>query len=183
VIKECGMTLEEFDIVAKCNSAFTETYRPDEDVGQTEGEILRALHDFESYTEQRDFHYKVEEYENKNLAVKHDPDNPVCKGTNKIYIKKANLDFFKTAIYAATRRIGFYLVSNLSRKVLHQTGDGHFTSIAVFHKTSEYVLLLDSARFKYNSMWFKIEQVFESMKNKDQATARARGFSLCSKYY
>jgi hypothetical protein len=176
-VKEYGMTLEEFSIVAMCNSTFTEVFRPDDNEEETDKMIYMAI----SGTSVD----KTPElpYEDKNGIIKHDSHNPVCKCINRVAIKKANIDFYRTSIYATTRRDGFHIVSNLSRKMLNQTGDGHFTTIVAFHQKSDYILLLETARFKYNSMWFKIPQVFESMKHIDATTDKSRGFILCSKYY
>jgi hypothetical protein len=176
-VKEYGMTIEEFAIIAKCNSTFAEIYRPDED------ELLTDLKISNYLTSSVAYQYEAYEYENKYNAIRHDINNPVCKNMNTAIIKRFNLDFFRTAVFATTRRDNFHIVSNLSRKALNQTGDGHFTTITAFHAKSDSLLLLDSARFKYNSMWFTVSQIFDAMKRKDSTTDRLRGFLLCSKYH
>jgi glutathione gamma-glutamylcysteinyltransferase len=46
-----------------------------------------------------------------------------------------------------------FLISNFSRAVLDQTGDGHFSPIGGYHAPSDSVLILDVARFKYPPYW------------------------------
>jgi hypothetical protein len=70
---------------------------------------------------------------------------------------------------------------NLGRKALKQTGDGHFTPIAAYHQESDHGLLLESARFKYNSRWFKINDIYNSLLPKDSFTNKSRGFLLINK--
>jgi glutathione gamma-glutamylcysteinyltransferase len=50
------------------------------------------------------------------------------------------------------------LIVNFSRAVLGQSGDGHFspTGAIVNEKGQEYILVLDTARFKYPSYWVKV---------------------------
>lgn len=40
------------------------------------------------------------------------------------------------------------LVAGYSRRVLGQTGDGHFSPVGGFHRGRDLVLLMDVARFK-----------------------------------
>lgn len=75
-----------------------------------------------------------------------------------------------------------FLVTNFSRKHLSQTGDGHFSPIAAFHKEAGYVLVLDVARFKYPPYWVKIEDMWDSMAAIDKATNKPRGYFLISSW-
>ena len=70
---------------------------------------------------------------------------------------------------------------NLGRKILNQTGDGHFTPITAFHIKSNNALLLDSARFKYNSRWYNIYDIYNSLMTNDSISNKYRGFLLINK--
>jgi hypothetical protein len=169
------MTMEEFTLIARCNGSFTEAFRPDVNEAETDKLILNAV---EKATEN-----EREIYDNKFSVIHHDRNNIECKSTFDIKIKYFNLDFFRTAIYASNRRENFYIVASTNRKVLGQTGDGHFSPIAALNYSEDYLLLLDAARFKYNSMWFKVSDVFNSFIPLDATTQKSRGFLLCSRYY
>ena len=181
-VKDFGMTLEEFAITAKCNGVFTEVYRPDADENRTEEEMLEKL---KMIKERKNLENENEKniYENKNLVILHDSTNSECKNKFTLNVKKANEDFFRTSVYASTKRENFFMVTNTSRKALKQTGDGHFSPVAAFHTNSDNLLLFDSARFKYNSMWFTIPMIYNALANIDKATEKMRGFILCSRYY
>jgi len=72
------------------------------------------------------------------------------------------------------------LIVSYSRKVLKQTGDGHFSPIAAYDKQSDSVLILDTARFKYGAHWVPTSLMFDAMKPIDKSTGRSRGFALLS---
>ena len=72
------------------------------------------------------------------------------------------------------------LVVSYSRKVLNQTGDGHFSPLAAYDKESDSVLILDTARFKYGAHWAKLPLVYEAMKPLDKSTGKSRGYALLS---
>ncbi|KAF4321383.1 hypothetical protein BBO99_00004941 [Phytophthora kernoviae] len=67
------------------------------------------------------------------------------------------------------------VVLNYSRKVLGQTGDGHFSPIGGYHAERDMVLLMDVARFKYPPHWVRLSKVFESMQCVDMAMNSPRG--------
>eukprot|EP00532_Pseudo-nitzschia_australis_P004402 CAMPEP_0168179684 /NCGR_PEP_ID=MMETSP0139_2-20121125/10004_1 /TAXON_ID=44445 /ORGANISM="Pseudo-nitzschia australis, Strain 10249 10 AB" /LENGTH=456 /DNA_ID=CAMNT_0008099589 /DNA_START=128 /DNA_END=1498 /DNA_ORIENTATION=- len=72
------------------------------------------------------------------------------------------------------------LVVSYSRKVLGQTGDGHFSPLAAYDKESDSVLILDTARFKYGAHWAKLPMIYEAMKPFDKASSKPRGYALLS---
>eukprot|EP00980_Cylindrotheca_fusiformis_P010145 scaffold2253_cov119-Cylindrotheca_fusiformis.AAC.20 len=72
------------------------------------------------------------------------------------------------------------LVVSYSRKVLSQTGSGHFSPIAAYDPVSDQVLILDTARFKYGAHWTKLELLYDAMKPVDVATGKSRGYTLLS---
>ena len=169
------MTMEEFTLIAKCNGSFTEAFRPDTNEEETDKLIINAIDNTKPTLN--------ETYDNKFSVINHDMNNTECKSSFEIKIKKFNLDLFRTAIFSSTRRENYYIVASTNRKALGQTGDGHFSPIASLNYKEDYLLLLDAARFKYNSMWFKVSDVFNSFMPLDATTNKPRGFLLCSRYH
>ena len=68
------------------------------------------------------------------------------------------------------------VIASYSRKSLGQTGDGHFSPIAGFHKPSDSVLVLDTARFKYPPHWIPLSRLATAMRLGDKATNKSRGY-------
>lgn len=73
-----------------------------------------------------------------------------------------------------------FLVVSYNRKILQQTGTGHFSPIAAYDPKTDSALILDTARFKYPPHWVKLDLLFESMKSVDVETGRSRGYVLLS---
>jgi glutathione gamma-glutamylcysteinyltransferase len=72
------------------------------------------------------------------------------------------------------------LVVSYDRKVLKQTGSGHFSPVAAYDRVSDSVLILDTARFKYGAHWVKLPLLYEATKSIDPDTGKSRGFTLLS---
>ena len=101
--------------------------------------------------------------------------------TNKILYRSSSLDTFRTAIIAGSRQSKFYIVVNNSRKVLGQSGDGHFSPIAGYHSKSDMCLILDVARFKYPAYWCSVQLLYEAIKKEDPVSLKTRGFVCVSR--
>jgi glutathione gamma-glutamylcysteinyltransferase len=70
------------------------------------------------------------------------------------------------------------LVVSFSRQALQQTGDGHFSTIAAYHKATDQLLVLDVARFKYAPYWVPMKDLYRSMQELDSVTKKPRGWFL-----
>lgn len=68
------------------------------------------------------------------------------------------------------------IVASYTRKVLGQTGDGHFSPIGGYHPGRDLALLLDVARFKYPPHWVPLAKLHEAMQAVDSETGRPRGW-------
>jgi len=73
------------------------------------------------------------------------------------------------------------LVVSYSRKLLGQTGDGHFASIGGYHPDQKLVLLFETARFKYPPHWVAIGDLWNAMGAIDEETGLPRGYVILKK--
>ncbi|CAI5738101.1 unnamed protein product [Hyaloperonospora brassicae] len=73
------------------------------------------------------------------------------------------------------------VVLNYSRRVLGQSGDGHFSPIGGYHVERDLVLLLDVARFKYPPHWVQLSRVFDAMQCVDASVNAPRGLVVLTK--
>ena len=71
-----------------------------------------------------------------------------------------------------------FLITSFARSSLKQTGDGHFSPIAGYHRATDSVLILDVARFKYAPYWVNIDELYEAMIPKDTETGLSRGWMI-----
>ena len=168
-VMDYGITLSQWALLLKCN-------------GVSNFKIYRPISNSNSFNLINFLHNK--KYDDivydKISPIKHTDD---CKNKNikKMYYNLCNEDFFRVSSLSSCLYNNFYLMCNLGRKALKQTGDGHFTPIAAYHQESDHGLLLESARFKYNSRWFKINDIYNSLLPKDSFTNKSRGFLLINK--
>ncbi|CEP09044.1 hypothetical protein [Parasitella parasitica] len=87
---------------------------------------------------------------------------------------------FKRDVEMITSTSDKFMVISFSRKVLGQTGDGHFSPIGAYNAQEGKVLILDTARYKYPSYWCPVETLYESMKPVDKETGLPRGYFVLS---
>mmetsp|Transcript_17886 Transcript_17886/g.42267 ORF Transcript_17886/g.42267 Transcript_17886/m.42267 type:complete len:526 (-) Transcript_17886:348-1925(-) len=76
-----------------------------------------------------------------------------------------------------------FLAVSYTRKVVGQTGDGHFSPIAAYDEASDSVLVLDTARFKYGPHWIPLQLMYEALQPIDKTTGKSRGYVLLSYGY
>jgi hypothetical protein len=69
-----------------------------------------------------------------------------------------------------------FVIVNFSRKSLDQTGDGHFSPIGGYHRASDSVLVMDTARFKYPPFWVPLIDLWKAMGVPDTLTGEGRGY-------
>ena len=101
-----------------------------------------------------------------------------CNGATveAVRAEGSTVDAFRDAVARASSTEGSVVAIGYTRRVLGQTGDGHFSTIAGFHRDRDLALVLDVARFKYPPHWAPISLLFEAMLPLDPTTARSRGW-------
>ena len=95
---------------------------------------------------------------------------------------QSSLENFRQAVEQVTAAPGnIHIVVSYSRKVLGQTGDGHFSPIGGYHRQRDLVLLLDVARFKYPPHWVSLPLLWKAFEPVDPVTNQCRGYILLQK--
>lgn len=70
------------------------------------------------------------------------------------------------------------MILSYHRPAVNQTGSGHFSPIGAFDSTSDMVLIMDVARFKYPPHWLPVEMLYAAMQPIDPDSGRSRGYLL-----
>lgn len=84
---------------------------------------------------------------------------------------------FRAALAASvTAHTGPFLVVNYDRATLGQTGSGHFSPVAAWHRPSDRLLVLDVARFKYPPHWVEVGSMWRALQTADPSTGTQRGW-------
>lgn len=95
----------------------------------------------------------------------HATNSPCCKQKAKEHYQKAHPNGFQLFIQhveacCRTPRQHGHMVLTYSRKVLGQTGTGHFSPLGGYNPMRGLVLVLDVARFKYPAYWVSLETIW-----------------------
>mmetsp|Transcript_15882 Transcript_15882/g.23920 ORF Transcript_15882/g.23920 Transcript_15882/m.23920 type:complete len:259 (+) Transcript_15882:121-897(+) len=101
---------------------------------------------------------------------------------NSCRAPKTNLDSFRSLVVDSCRNstCDAFIICNFSRKVLDQTGDGHFSPIGGYNRDTDSVLILDVARFKYPPYWVPLTTLWSAMEAVDSKTGLPRGYFIVS---
>lgn len=119
--------------------------------------------------------------ETLGLTMEHFALIAECNGVNAqtFYGSETSLDDFRAAIRSVFNGTGDRrLVVAFDRKVLGQTGTGHYSPLGAYHEASDRVLVMDVARFKYPPYWVPVEVMWKSLRTVDPESRRSRGFFL-----
>jgi len=70
---------------------------------------------------------------------------------------------------------GDRLLVNYNRPLVGQAGGGHISPLAAYDARSDRVLILDVARYRYPSVWVRLEDLLRAMRSVDSTSGRSRG--------
>lgn len=68
------------------------------------------------------------------------------------------------------------VIASYDRRVLGQSGSGHFSPVGAYDAVTDAVLVLDTAMFKYEAHWVPVSMLVEATKKVDESCGRTRGF-------
>ena len=142
-----GITMEEFNCLASCNGLRVQMTKPP----------LVLVGVEPSHTTKQSSEASVSSGD-KSYEVTTD-----CKDTQ---------DEFRRVVQRVTGQGEQFLVASYSRKVLGQTGDGHFSPVAGYNPDNDLVLILDTARFKYPPHWVPLRLLWQAMQAVDKDTGK-----------
>ncbi|CAJ0586805.1 unnamed protein product, partial [Mesorhabditis spiculigera] len=91
-----------------------------------------------------------------------------------------SLSTFRADVMRSVRSDTTIIVAGYNRRVLGQTGAGHFSPLGAYHSGSDSVLVLDVARFKYPPHWVPLRTLHEAMATEDPSTQQNRGHLVLS---
>ncbi|GAA5958325.1 hypothetical protein JCM3765_004792 [Sporobolomyces pararoseus] len=103
--------------------------------------------------------------------------SPSVVGSPTTESRHSALEQFRNDLKKASKGPEIMAIS-YSRKVLGQTGTGHFSPVGAYSEKDDKLLILDVARFKYPSYWISTELAYDSMVPIDDATGQPRGYVM-----
>jgi len=67
------------------------------------------------------------------------------------------------------------LLANYDRRALGQAGGGHISPLAAYDPSSDRVLILDVARYRYPMVWVATADLWQAVRTVDRSSGRSRG--------
>jgi glutathione gamma-glutamylcysteinyltransferase len=75
-------------------------------------------------------------------------------------IRKSSISLFRNSLISCATSNDSFLTVNFNRKVLGQTGTGHYSPIGGYNEKRDMALILDVAKFKYDSYWCPVSILY-----------------------
>lgn len=101
-----------------------------------------------------------------------------CNGLRVVGVRadETDVDRFRERVKQLCAREDVVVAVSYGRKVLNQTGEGHWSPLGAYEESSDSVLILDQARFKYGAHWTPLGDLFKAMLAVDPTTKKVRGY-------
>jgi len=93
-----------------------------------------------------------------------------------VHAGDASVDAFRAVVRANLATPGDYLVVNYARAALGQGDTGHVSPLAAYDETSDRVLVLEPARYRWPATWVPLAAMFRAMNTVDPDRGRTRGW-------
>ena len=73
-----------------------------------------------------------------------------------------------------------FLVVNYTRAVLEQGSSGHISPVAAYDESTDQVLVLDVASYRYPPTWVPVDLLWKAMNTPDRSARKSRGYVVVS---
>jgi hypothetical protein len=75
---------------------------------------------------------------------------------------------------------GQFVLANYLRAALDQVGGGHWSALAAYDETTDRVLILDVAKYKYAPAWVEVATLHKAINTLDTTSNKTRGLVIVS---
>lgn len=93
-----------------------------------------------------------------------------------------SLEQFRNLTVQNLQQADNYVVVNYLRRSLGQKGGGHISPVVAYHEPSDRFLILDVARYRYDPVWVKAEDLWKAINTEDSTSNKTRGFILVESF-
>lgn len=92
-----------------------------------------------------------------------------------IHGDRLSLAQFRLLVRSNLARADDRLLVNYFRPSLGQAGGGHISPLAAYNASTDRVLILDVARYRYPSVWVPLADLWQAIRATDSSSGRSRG--------
>lgn len=95
--------------------------------------------------------------------------------TETIHGQDLDLEAFRRRLETSLRDPSDRLLVNYDRRSVGQIGGGHISPLAAYHRSTDQVLILDVARYRYPTVWVPVRDLWQAIRTIDPDSGRSRG--------
>ena len=89
---------------------------------------------------------------------------------------RSSAEAFRARLIDSLNDTSNFIIVNFLRTGVGQIGEGHFSPVAAYDTTTDRVLLMDVARYKYPPAWLEVDALFDAMTGVDPDSGKTRGW-------
>ena len=89
-----------------------------------------------------------------------------------------SVDTLRSLLLGALSNPHARVIVDFDRRVLHQSGQGHYSPLVAYDSANDSVLILDVAKFKYPPFWVTVTDLLEAIQTIDTDSLKSRGVIL-----
>jgi hypothetical protein len=93
----------------------------------------------------------------------------------KFYGDELTIEDFRQIVQSNLSREGDYLLVNYQREALGQGRVGHISPVGAYNSSSDRVLIMDTASYKYPYTWVLLDDLYAAIQEKDAGAGLPRG--------
>lgn len=95
---------------------------------------------------------------------------------NEVYAADTTVEAFRAVAEQNLATAGDLMLVNYQRAALGQKEGGHISPIAAYDATTDRLLILDVATYKYPPVWVTTADLWKALTEVDTSSGRSRGF-------
>jgi len=100
--------------------------------------------------------------------------------TTRVYASDSSADAFRSVLRQNLEMPDDYVIVNYERAALGQPASGHISPLGAYDATSDRVLVLDVASYKYPATWVPVDALWKAMDTLDSSAGKTRGYIVVS---
>ena len=108
----------------------------------------------------------------EGLLRAHDVD------TTLVHASDSSASAFRTVLRQNLQTPDDYVIVNYERASLGQPASGHISPLGAYDATSDRVLVLDTASYKYAPTWVPVDALWKAMDTLDSSAGKTRGYVI-----
>jgi len=97
------------------------------------------------------------------------------------FASKTTIDSFRSTLLSSLNKENKFIIINYNRQLVGQEGKGHISPVVAYNRSSDKVLILDTASYRYPFVWIDLTAIWKAMSEGiDSDSNMSRGYVVVS---